>query len=137
VIAGWFLDARQGHSAVMGAGFVGSHHPEETVMQQRTRRLIVGTGLLCLGVGIQVASAADVSPATAANMARNCFGCHGPDGRSPGAIPGLNGKSAEYIVKSLTDFRSGARPSTVMGRHAKGYSDAEAPALAKYIRSLK
>jgi sulfide dehydrogenase cytochrome subunit len=82
-------------------------------------------------------SAADISPATAANMARNCFGCHGPDGRSPGAIPALNGKSAEFIAQSFKDFKSGERPSTVMGRHAKGYSDAEVNALAKYISSLK
>jgi len=84
-----------------------------------------------------LATAADVSPATAANMARNCFGCHGPNGRSPGAIPALNGKNAEFIVKSFKDFRSGERPSTVMGRHAKGYTDAEVAALAKYISGLK
>ena len=84
-----------------------------------------------------LATAADVSPATAANMARNCFGCHGPDGRSPGAIPALNGKSADFIVQSFKDFRSGERPSTVMGRHAKGYTDAEVTALANYISGLK
>ena len=84
-----------------------------------------------------LATAADVSPATAANMARNCFGCHGPNGRSPGAIPALNGKNADFIVKSFKDFRSGERPSTVMGRHAKGYTDAEVLALAKYISGLK
>lgn len=83
------------------------------------------------------AFAADVSPASAANMARNCFGCHGPDGRSPGAIPGLNGKSADFIVNMLKSFRSGELPSTVMGRHAKGYTDAEISALAAYISSLK
>ena len=106
-------------------------------MNHRIRRLVAGGGILLMGFGVQAVSAADVSPATAANMARNCFGCHGPDGRSPGAIPGLNGKSADYIVKALAEFRSGTRPSTVMGRHAKGYSDAEAQALAKYISSLK
>jgi len=96
---------------------------------------------LLLVAGVVTASgpaiAADVSPATAANMARNCFGCHGPNGRSPGAIPALNGKSADFIVKSFKDFRSGERPSTIMGRHAKGYTDAEVSALATYISSLK
>jgi sulfide dehydrogenase cytochrome subunit len=84
-----------------------------------------------------LATAADISPATAANMARNCFGCHGPNGRSPGAIPALNGKTVDFIEKSFKDFRSGERPSTVMGRHAKGYTDAEVTALAKYISGLK
>lgn len=105
-------------------------------MSFSTRRI---TYLLFAGVfaapGLTIA--ADINPATAANMARNCFGCHGPDGRSPGAIPALNGKSADFIVKSLKDFRSGELPSTVMGRHAKGYTDAEVTALATYISSLK
>jgi len=106
-------------------------------MTTKKRALPMIAGALCLGAMAGTAVAADVSPATAANMARNCFGCHGPDGRSPGAIPGLNGKGADYIVQSLKEFRSGARPSTVMGRHAKGYTDDEINALAKYIGSLK
>jgi cytochrome c553 len=97
----------------------------------------VAVSALYIGLSPGLAAAADVSPASAANMARNCFGCHGPDGRSPGAIPALNGKSAAFIVQSMKDFRSGTRPSTVMGRHAKGYTDAEVDALAKYISSLK
>ena len=97
------------------------------------------TLLLAAGIAAApgLATAEDVSPATAANMARNCFGCHGPNGRSPGAIPALNGKSADFIVQSFKDFRSGERPSTVMGRHAKGYTDVEVTALATYISGLK
>ena len=82
-------------------------------------------------------AAAPITAAAAANMGNNCFTCHGPDGRSPGDIPSLNGKSAEALVKSIQDFKSGARPSTVMARHAKGYSDAEIAAIAKYISSFK
>lgn len=81
--------------------------------------------------------AAPISAAAAANMGNNCFTCHGPEGKSPGAIPSLNGKSADAIVKTMNDFKSGARPSTVMGRHAKGYTDAEIAAIANYIASFK
>ena len=81
--------------------------------------------------------AAPITTAAAANMGNNCFSCHGPDGRSPGSIPSLNGKNVETIVKTMQDFKSGARPSTVMARHAKGYSDAEIAAIAKYISSFK
>ncbi len=80
---------------------------------------------------------APISAAAAANMGSNCFTCHGPEGKSPGSIPSLNGKTAEALVKTLQDFKSGARPSTVMARHAKGYSDAEIEAIAKYISSFK
>lgn len=78
-----------------------------------------------------------ISAAAAANMGNNCFSCHGPEGRSPGAIPSLHGKGAETIVKTMNDFKSGARPSTVMGRHAKGYTDAEIAAIANYISSFE
>ena len=46
-------------------------------------------------------------------------------------------ESADVIVKTMNDFKSGARPSTVMGRHAKGYTDAEIAAIASYISSFK
>lgn len=82
-------------------------------------------------------AAAPISAAAAANMGNNCFTCHGPEGRSPGSIPSLHGKTAETLAKTLQDFKSGARPSTVMTRHAKGYSDAEIEAIAKYISSFK
>ncbi len=82
-------------------------------------------------------AAAPINAAAAANMGNNCFTCHGPEGRSPGSIPSLNGKSADALVKTLQDFKSGARPSTVMARHAKGYTDAEIEAIAKYISSFK
>jgi cytochrome subunit of sulfide dehydrogenase len=78
-----------------------------------------------------------VSAYSAANMGNNCFSCHGPEGRSPGTIPSLNGKSADFIASSMKEFRSGKKPSTVMGRHAKGYTDAEIDAIAIYLSSLK
>jgi len=66
-------------------------------------------------------------------LANSCAACHGTDGKSPGAIPSIAGKSAGFIEKALKDFRSGAQASTVMGRHAKGYSDEEIKTLAKYF----
>jgi sulfide dehydrogenase cytochrome subunit len=81
-------------------------------------------------------AAKPVSPATAANMAHNCFACHGPQGVSPGAIPSLHVLTADNLSAQMKAFRSGERPSTVMGRHAKGYTDAEIEALAHYIAGL-
>ena len=91
----------------------------------------------CQTTKTEAPKAAPITAAAAANMGNNCFTCHGPEGRSPGSIPSLNGQSAEVLVKSIQDFKSGARPSTVMGRHGKGYSDAEIVAIAKYISSFK
>lgn len=89
---------------------------------------------------VAAASAAEpgaVGPSYAANLAANCFGCHGPEGRSPGVIPSLYGKSAEHIVKAMKEFRAGTRNGTIMDRHAKGYADTEIEMLANYIAGLK
>ncbi len=70
-------------------------------------------------------------------LSASCSGCHGTDGKSPGAIPDISGKSADYIRTSLEDFRSGQRDSTVMGRHAKGYTDEEIRLIAEYFERQK
>lgn len=81
-------------------------------------------------------TAQPLSQEAARNLANNCFTCHGPGGQSPGAIPSLTRLSAADIESRLQSFKSGATPSTVMGRHAKGYSDAEIRAVARYIAGL-
>lgn len=66
-------------------------------------------------------------------LSNSCAGCHGTDGYSPGAIPSIRGKSAQFIIQALTDFREGKRESTVMERHAKGYSDEEIKHIAEHF----
>jgi cytochrome c553 len=73
----------------------------------------------------------------AAVLAGNCFACHGPDGHSPGTVPSIDRLGKKRLVSDMHDFRSGAAPSTVMGRQAKGYSDAEIEAIADYISRKK
>ena len=90
---------------------------------------------LTLLISISTVYAAGVSEG--AMLSNSCSACHGTDGKSPGAIPGIYGKSAQFISQSLKDFRSGSRSSTVMGRHAKGYSDNEIKLIADYFASLK
>lgn len=68
-----------------------------------------------------------------AMLSHSCAGCHGTDGKSPGAIPSIHGKSSEFISKALLEFRAGLRPSTVMGRHARGYTDEEIQLIAKHF----
>ncbi|MEN8176380.1 MAG: c-type cytochrome [Pseudomonadota bacterium] len=66
-----------------------------------------------------------------------CNGCHGTDGVSKGAAPSLKGLPAEHIKTSMTMFKSGTRPSTIMGRIAKGYSDEDIAAMSDYFANLK
>jgi sulfide dehydrogenase cytochrome subunit len=83
------------------------------------------------------------SPGQAGDLSRgemlsvSCAGCHGTDGHSPGSIPDISDKSAEYIRTSMEEFRSGKRDSTVMGRQAKGYTDEEIQLIAEYFAKQK
>lgn len=83
------------------------------------------------------ASSAPIPASAAGNMANNCFGCHGPGGASPGSIPSIHQLSADYLALTLRAFKTGARDSTVMGRHARAYSEAEIDAIARYIAGLQ
>ena len=64
--------------------------------------------------------------------AEACLSCHRatPDAI---ALPSLAGKSSADINAALNEFRTGARPATIMNRIAKGYSDEESRALADEI----
>jgi sulfide dehydrogenase cytochrome subunit len=79
--------------------------------------------------------AAEVS--RGAMLSNSCATCHGTDGRSPGAIPTLQGKSVKFISTALKEFRDNKRPSTVMGRHARGYSDEEIRLIAEHFGKKK
>jgi sulfide dehydrogenase cytochrome subunit len=68
-------------------------------------------------------------------LGQNCEGCHGPGGKSQGAIPSLRGLPQEYIVSAMKAFKSGSRDATIMGRHAKGYTDEQIELIAQYFGS--
>jgi sulfide dehydrogenase cytochrome subunit len=103
------------------------------------RASIVISGLAAVVVAVLLL----VSPGQAGDVSRgemlsaSCAGCHGTDGHSPGSIPDISGKSAEFIRTSLLEFKSDQRPSTVMGRQAKGYSDEEIQLIAEYFGKRK
>ena len=69
-------------------------------------------------------------------LSLSCTSCHGTYGISPGTIPTIYGKSREYIIKTMKEFRNGERDSTVMKRIAKGFSDREIFLIANYFSSL-
>jgi sulfide dehydrogenase cytochrome subunit len=96
--------------------------------------LVLTAGLLA----VQVDACADgVALTRGAMLSNSCAGCHGTDGASPGAIPNIAGKSAEFIKGALLDFRAGKRPGTVMNRHATGYTDEEIELIAVFFSGTK
>ena len=65
--------------------------------------------------------------------ATSCSGCHPPTASTEAKVPPLRGQDAAAIVAAMEAFRSGERPSTVMGRIAKGFSDDEIRAIAAWL----
>ncbi len=81
---------------------------------------------------------ADATKGQSTYAARGCIGCHGAGGKSVvPTYPSLQGQSASFVSKSLTDFRSGARKNPVMNAMANGLSDDDIANLADYIGSLE
>lgn len=81
---------------------------------------------------------ADAKTGQSTYAARGCIGCHGAGGVSTvAANPTLKGRSAEFIRKNLTDFRSGARQNPVMNAMAAQLKDEDIEHIADYIESLK
>jgi len=101
-------------------------------MTMKWRGWALTTGVLAISAMAQAA------PPTAAMLSNACAGCHGTNGGSAGpSMPSLAGQSKEAIVDAMKKFKSGARPATVMGRLAKGFSDAEFVAMGEFFSKQK
>ncbi len=79
---------------------------------------------------------------SASMLANTCAGCHGTDGASMGpATPTIAGMSAEYFRTVMKEYQEDDRASTIMGRIARGYTEAEIALMAdlyagkKFIRA--
>jgi cytochrome c553 len=71
-----------------------------------------------------------------------CMACHGPTGYgiAPAKFPALRGQHAEYVVKQLTDYASGARstgPNGMMQSIAKRLSADDMRDVSSYVQGLR
>ncbi|MGH8750923.1 MAG: c-type cytochrome [Burkholderiales bacterium] len=65
-----------------------------------------------------------------------CAACHGADGNSAtGDFPRIAGQQPDYIVKALSDYKSGARKDPIMGAMAAALSAQDMSDLAAYFSS--
>jgi cytochrome c553 len=89
-----------------------------------------------VAAGKKIYEAGDKSKGLAA-----CMACHGPSGAgNPGAaFPSLGGQNSDYVVKTLKDFRSGARANdlnSMMRDIAAKMSDKDIADVAAYMNGL-
>ncbi len=93
------------------------------------RRLILS---LAAGLAIAATDAGSANAQFAAPPpgATSCSGCHaGPNN----AIPSLTGLNASEIQAAMAAYRAGTREATVMGRIAKGFTEAETKDIAAWL----
>ena len=71
-----------------------------------------------------------------------CIACHGPfgEGNKPAAFPLIKSQHADYLIKTLTDFKTDLRsnnPENIMHMIAKKMTDEEIKAVSYRISMMK
>lgn len=99
-------------------------------------RLLAFLTLISLSTLAIGAGNADAGKAKAAQV---CAACHGPDGAKPSAPdqPILAGQHADYLVKTLKDYKSGKRTNPIMQGFASALSTKDMEDLAAWFASQK
>lgn len=103
-------------------------------------KLLRWTTAMCMlgAVGVTHAEGR-ADPDLARNLAATCAGCHGTNGK---VVPGsgneaLAGVEKDKLLQKLRDFRSGAKPATIMHQISRGYTEAQLELVAVYFAAQK
>ena len=99
--------------------------PPSRPAAQRGRTLLFGALVLTA-----TNSAVTAGPPPGAS---SCSGCHPQGSEVKTSVPRIDGLQPTEIIAAMQAFRSGERPSTVMGRIAKGFSEDEIQAIAVWL----
>ena len=90
---------------------------------------VLRAGALALAFAISAPAIAAEPPAGASS----CSGCHAASAKVDTLVPRIFGRQPAEIIAAMQAFRNGERPSTVMGRIAKGFSEDEIRAIAVWL----
>lgn len=99
-------------------------------------RRVAGSGvrLLVVIATIALQGYAQASDRIMELVTRRCSECHGPNGQgSNGSFPKLAGQNAEYLLRQMFNFSSGARRSTVMAPQLADLTGNDLVGLADYF----
>ena len=93
--------------------------------------------LTLLAAGSLPAAAQGSNPNLARSLAASCANCHNTTGKSVTGVPSIAGLPKEVMLNTLSEFKAGKRPATVMHQHVKGYTDAQLELIAAYYAAQK
>ena len=101
------------------------------------RGLNLALALSCVLAAPSLVAPSLASPSLAAPGAppgaASCAGCHSPLPGVGAAVGGLAGLGADGIAAGLAAYRTEERATHVMGRIARGFTEAESRAIAEWI----
>ena len=95
----------------------------------------IATALLALAAAAAAARAPD--PNLARDLAATCTTCHGTNGVSQGGTANLAGMNRDAMIRAIQEFKTGARPATIMQQLAKGYTDEQIALIAGWFAAQK
>jgi len=100
-------------------------------------KLLTTVAALCLLAANSAAQAAD--PNLGRNLAATCANCHGTNGNAVAGsgMDSLAGMAKTQTLQKLADYKSGAKPATIMHQIAKGYTDEQLDLIATYFAAQK
>ncbi len=99
--------------------------------------IAISAGLIWFAIGSTTVLAAGDAGVGRAKAAA-CAACHGEDGNSVNPEwPKLAGQGEAYIIKQLSDFKSGARTNAIMNGMAAPLSPQDMADVAAYFSSQK
>ena len=89
--------------------------------------------LAAAGLALIAAEVYAANPDAGKEKSRTCAACHGPDGNSAsGEFPRLAGQHYDYLVKTLKDYKTGARKNPIMAPQVANLNLRDMEDLAAY-----
>lgn len=96
-----------------------------------SKKILWVAGLASMIAGATAAQAAN--PAAGKEKSKSCAACHGPDGNSTAPdFPRLAGQHYDYLVKALSEYKSGERKNAIMAPLAAALSKRDIEDLAAF-----
>lgn len=95
-----------------------------------SKKMLWIAGITAVFAGATVHAA---NPAAGKEKSKTCAACHGPDGNSTAPdFPRLAGQHYDYLVKALSDYKSGERKNAIMAPLAASLSKRDIEDLAAF-----
>ena len=100
---------------------------------KKMQKILIIAAALALGAAAQAAD-----PVAGKEKSKACAACHGETGVSQVAdFPKLAGQYSDYLVRTLNDYKSGARKNAIMAGQVANLKSADFADLAAYYSSQR